>query len=95
MNVIAVTLFFWVFVRPEYMDQKVTINHERIHVAQYKETLLIGFFLFYSYDFIKNILKGMSWDQAYRNIRMEKEAYQKQYSMDYLRHRKLFSWWNL
>lgn len=95
MNITAVTLFFWIFIRPEYADNSVIIRHEKIHVEQYKETLLLGFFLFYFYDFVKNMIKERSWSVSYRNIRLEKEAYQYQNSEGYIKRRKKFSWWNL
>ena len=59
-----------------------TINHEKIHLAQQKEWLFIGFFIIY---FIEFIFKG------YYEISFEKESYINQNNLNYLKTRKHYS----
>ncbi len=92
MYVTAITLFCWVFVRSERMGDDTLITHESIHVEQYKETLFLGFFLFYGYDFLKGILKGKSWAEAYEDTRFEIEAYSNEDDAEYLSKRKRYNW---
>ena len=92
MYIIGVTIFLWVFIRTEHLEDEETCNHEQIHVEQYKETFLLGFFFIYAFDFVKGILKGMSWDDAYLNTRFEKEAYSNETNLTYLKNRKRYNW---
>lgn len=92
MYITAVTLFPFILVRSELMSDEVLINHEQIHIEQYKELLFLGFFLIYAYDFIKSILSGNSWETAYNDIRLEKEAYAHESDLDYLESRRRYNW---
>ena len=86
----AITLGFVVFSRDKMSDT--TKRHETIHFQQYLETLFIGFLLLYAYDYIKLRLKGLEGPDAYRGIRAEREAYDKQDDLDYLSNRKRWAW---
>jgi len=70
---------------------KVLINHERIHFRQQIELLIIPFYLWYVIEYLLNRLKGQTDNQAYRNISFEKEAYQNDDDLDYLKKRKLWA----
>jgi len=71
-----------------------TINHERIHIFQQKELLIIPFYLLYFFFWIKNKIKGQDNLEAYLNIPFEKEAYSNGNDLSYLLRRKRFSWIN-
>ena len=72
---------------------KKTINHERIHVRQGLETLWLGLWLLYGGHWLWNkVVRGMSADDAYRNIVFEKEAYANQRDLGYLKSRRLWAW---
>lgn len=92
MYITAVTLFPFILVRSELMDDDILINHESIHIEQYKELLFLGFFLIYAYDFMKAIFSGHSWESAYHEIRLEKEAYAHEADKDYLKSRRRYNW---
>lgn len=70
-----------------------TINHEKIHLRQGVELLWIGLWILYGGHWLINFLfKSMSADEAYRNVIFEKEAYDNQHDLDYLKTRKFWAW---
>ncbi|TZF83819.1 hypothetical protein FW774_10155 [Pedobacter sp. BS3] len=71
------------------------INHERIHHRQQLEMLLLLFYLWYCSEFLVRYLKYRNWNQAYRNISFEREAYTHEHNLNYLDTRKLWSFINL
>ena len=89
--VAAITLFPFVIVNPEYEDE-VLIRHERIHIAQQMELLVLGFYLLYLWDWFKHlILTGRPYE-AYQTIRFEQEAYDNQEVVGYLDNRQAYAW---
>ena len=66
------------------------INHERIHLKQQIELLVIPFYLIYFFNWIVNLFKNS--ENAYRNICFEKEAYNNESNLKYLKTRKFWSW---
>ena len=87
----AITLWPFIIVSPEY-DNVITLNHERIHLEQQKELLLVLFYVLYIYYWVKNRVQGMNNFEAYCNIPFEKEAYDNQENLDYLDTRKHYAW---
>ena len=86
----AITLWPYIIFRDEPDD--VTINHERIHIRQQAELLVVLFYILYAGFWIFNKLKGQSNYEAYMNIPFEREAYENQDDWVYLFNRKRFSW---
>ena len=88
---LAINICGILFVREEYksaLDDE-AINHERIHTAQMKELLYVGFYLLYVLEwFVRLFMKG----SAYRNLRFEREAYEHENDLSYLDNRKPYSW---
>ncbi len=89
-SVYAITLFPFIFIRDEG-DERV-IRHEMIHFWQYIETLIIGFLIIYSFDFIKGLIKYKNVQKAYERIRFEQEAYENDYHRYYKLNRKRWAW---
>lgn len=95
----AINLFGILFVRKDCKNQvsDEMINHESIHTEQMKEMLFIFFYLWYIIEwFIKLFKYGDSTGGdggAYRNISFEREAYNNEANLDYLKKRKRYSWW--
>lgn len=87
---LAINLFGIIFARRILTN--VEINHERIHTAQMRELLYIGFYIWYLVEWLILLFKYRNWDLAYRNIRFEKEAYNNQNNLDYLKVRKKFNY---
>lgn len=66
------------------------INHERIHIRQQLEMLIIPFFIWYAIEYLLRLLYYKNRNLAYRNISFEREAYQNERDFSYLKHRKLW-----
>lgn len=67
---------------------EVLINHEKIHLAQQKELLIVFFYIFYFLNYVINLLRFFNHNKAYRNIIFEKEAYTYEKDLLYLQKRK-------
>ena len=53
--------------------------------------MVILFYIWYFLDFLFKYLRYRNWDKAYRNIIFEREAYNNQSNLDYLKVRGI--WW--
>ena len=86
---VAITFGPWIFTRREELSD-VTVNHEAIHWAQQKETLIVGFFILYGVMFLWELVRCTFdplranhadgrhrplWKRAYRSVAFEQEAY--------------------
>jgi hypothetical protein len=89
-DVYAITIWPFVFIRDE--GDPVTINHEKIHLRQQIEMLLLGFYVLYSVFWLLGKIKGFTNSKAYYTIPFEKEAYENQHNFDYIENRKIYSW---
>ena len=70
-----------------------TLNHEKIHLAQQRELLLVGFYFLYAFYWLKaRLFLRMSNHEAYMAIPFEVEAYAQQHDMEYLKNRERFAW---
>lgn len=90
---VAINLFGILFARKEYkgyISNKI-INHERIHTAQMKELLFIFFYLWYVIEWLIFLVKYKNLEKAYRNISFEKEAYNNENNLEYLKTRKHYA----
>jgi hypothetical protein len=78
----AITLFPFIIISSQTKLDDVLINHERIHLRQQLELLIIPFYLVY---LTEGIFKG------YRNISFEKEAFANEANPHYLTQRRFFA----
>ncbi|WP_242689285.1 hypothetical protein [Pedobacter sp. SYSU D00535] len=78
--------------RSEYKGDQVLLNHERIHIVQQLELLLVGFYLLYFLNYLINLLKYKKHELAYLNIVFEKEAYRRESETSYLKRREIWAW---
>lgn len=72
-------------------ENKVFVNHERIHLRQQLELLVIPFFVLYFLEFLVRFIQYKNWDLAYRNVSFEREAYSKEKDLSYLKQRSFWS----
>lgn len=91
----AINICGTLFVRENIKINDVLINHEEIHTAQMKE---LGYFLFYliyllEWLFRALLTKDAFSHKAYRNISFEKEAYDNQNNLNYLKDRHGYAMW--
>lgn len=77
-----------------FKNDPVLLNHEKIHLRQQAELLLVGFYLWYSIEYIVRIIQYKDRYMAYRNISFEREAYRNELNMNYTRSRSLWSFLN-
>jgi hypothetical protein len=89
-DVKAITLWPFIFAREPLSP--VVENHERIHLAQQRELLVVGFYLAYVFEFFFYFLRGARKEAAYYSISFEAEAYQHERNLDYLKTRQPYAW---
>jgi hypothetical protein len=87
----GLAVFPFVFVKYS-LDKKnpVFVNHERIHLRQQLELLIVPFFVLYFLEFFLRLIQYRNVDLAYRNISFEREAYANEKDLDYLKNRFLW-----
>ena len=89
---LAINLFGIIFVRHGRSLSDVDLNHEHIHTAQMIELLFVGFYMWYLVEWVVLFMRYRNVIRAYRNIRFEREAYDHERDLSYLRRRKLWAW---
>jgi hypothetical protein len=67
------------------------INHERIHLRQQIEMLVIPFYIWYIAEWAIRFASCRNFDHAYRHIGFEKEAYAMETDLNYLEKRKFWA----
>jgi hypothetical protein len=88
----GLTLFPFVIVRTVSDGKEpVVMNHEKIHIRQQLELLVLPFFIWYGLDYLYKLMRYRNTDKAYRNIIFEREAYANEKDLHYLKSRPL---WN-
>lgn len=70
------------------------VNHEKIHLRQQLELLIIPFFIWYFFEFLFRLIQYKNKDLAYRNISFEREAYSNEKNLNYLKNRSFFRFLN-
>ncbi|RNA61824.1 hypothetical protein D1631_07705 [Chryseobacterium nematophagum] len=92
LNINGIALFPFIFIRqPEDKENKILINHEKIHLRQQVEMLVIFFYFFYMLEYYYRLFKLKNRYLAYKRISFEKEAYAKEHDLNYLKKRKFWS----
>ncbi|QLE00593.1 hypothetical protein HX109_03085 [Galbibacter sp. BG1] len=89
-----VGLTFWPLIilkEDKLKDDEVLINHERIHLKQQLELLIIPFYVWYLTEWVVGIFKFRDLNLAYRNISFEKEAYKNENNLNYLSNRNSYA----
>jgi len=89
-DVYAITIWPFVFIKDNGDEE--TINHEKIHLQQQKELLLVGFYILYASFWLYYLIKTRNKNEAYFKIPFEKEAYIREHESSYLSKRKIFAW---
>ncbi len=87
----GITIYPFVFLKQKALAKdKILVNHERIHLRQQIELLIIPFYLWYVVEFIVRFFYYKTWHLAYKNISFEREAYTNEKNLDYLKSRALW-----
>ena len=86
------TFFPFVFLSDKKdREYAVLLNHERIHIKQQLELLVVFFFIWYGIEFLIRLVHYKNRREAYYNISFEREAYAKEKDLDYLKQRSFWS----
>ncbi|ALM48635.1 hypothetical protein AMR72_06850 [Flavobacterium psychrophilum] len=66
------------------------INHERIHLRQQLEMLVLPFYIWYIAEYLIFLLKFKDKKKAYYHISFEREAYGNEANQNYLKTRRFW-----
>lgn len=69
----------------------VLINHEKIHLRQQTELLILPFYIWYTIEYLIKWSIYKNRNQAYYNLSFEREAYKNENNLEYLNQRKYWS----
>lgn len=86
----GIALWPFVIVRSK-KPGKAILNHERIHLRQQAEMLVVLFYVWYLAEWVINYVKLRNWWAAYYAISFEKEAYANENDLQYLKRRKFWA----
>ena len=85
---LGLTIFPFVFLKSKALKADVVlVNHEKIHLRQQLELLILPFYVLYVFEFLMRFIHYKKWHVAYRNISFEREAYANEKHLDYLKQR--------
>lgn len=84
----GMTVFPFVILREKMgLEIPVLLNHEKIHLRQQLELLVLPFFIWYVLEYLFRLIQYRDRNLAYRNICFEREAYENEKDLDYLQQR--------
>ena len=87
----GLTLFPFILVSSKNdVSDKVLLNHEKIHIRQQLELLILPFYIWYFLEFLLRWIQYRNKFVAYKNISFEREAYANEKNLNYLKSR--FFW---
>ncbi|WP_228236132.1 hypothetical protein [Allomuricauda sp. M10] len=90
-NYVGLSLWPFIILKEDSLkDDEVLINHERIHLRQQRELLILPFYILYISEWLLRTLLYLDSYRAYQNISFEREAYAHEKDMQYLEKRKTF-----
>ena len=88
---VGLTLWPFIILRErDLRSDRILINHEKIHLRQQLELLLLPFFILYILEWLIRTIWLMDGYKAYRNLSFEREAYANEGNQQYLPKRKPF-----
>lgn len=91
----AIALFPFILLREKSLvENKALLNHERIHLRQQAELLVLPFYIWYVAEYLVRLALYKDHSKAYRNICFEREAYRHETNNNYLQERKVWSFIN-
>lgn len=91
----GMALFPFVLLRdPEDAEDEVLLNHEKIHLKQQTELLILPFYIWYLAEYFFFRAKGHDSYEAYRNISFEREAFENEEDLAYPEKRRFADFWS-
>ena len=89
-----VGLCIWPFIilkNSALRNDAVLMNHERIHLRQQQELLVVPFYVLYALEWGVRSVLYLNTYKGYKNISFEREAYENEKNLDYYKNRRPFS----
>lgn len=88
----GIALFPFIIIKNKQIrDDKVLVNHEKIHIRQQIELLILPFFIWYGLEYLLRLAQYKNKRIAYQNISFEREAFANELDFNYLSQRKIWS----
>ncbi|MBL0235498.1 MAG: hypothetical protein IPQ02_02475 [Saprospiraceae bacterium] len=88
----AISIWPFIFLKHKYQkNDAILINHEKIHLQQQAELLILPFYIWYLLEYLFYRLKGYKKHAAYHSISFEREAYEHDSDLSYLNSRKKYA----
>ncbi|AXT62817.1 hypothetical protein D1816_21555 [Aquimarina sp. AD10] len=89
---VGIALWPFIVVKDPFLKKdEYFINHEKIHLRQQVELLVIPFYFLYFTEYCFRLLQYRNAQLAYCNISFEREAYLNEDDLHYLKRRKPWS----
>ncbi len=91
-NYVGLSIWPFIILKNVHLkEDAVLINHEKIHLRQQLELLIVPFYLWYVVEWLIRSVIYLDSYKAYQNISFEREAYHNEKQMDYIERRRPFS----
>lgn len=91
-NYVGLSLWPFIILKDNTLKEDIVlINHEKIHLRQQEELLILPFYIWYIVEWLLRSLFYLDTYKAYQNISFEREAYYNENNLDYLNQRNFFS----
>ncbi len=91
-NYVGLSLWPFIILKSTALkEDQVLINHERIHLRQQAELLIIPFYLLYLMEWVVRSVLYLDFYKAYQNISFEREAYKNEKDLNYIDNRPAFA----
>ncbi len=91
-NYVGLSLWPFIILKSDALKTDIVlINHEKIHLKQQLELLVVVFYVTYFIEWIIRSLYFMNFYRGYRNISFEREAYDNEHNLNYSNERRPFS----
>ena len=93
LGISGLTLFPFIIFRDKQLKlDKRIMNHERIHIRQQVELLVLPFYVLYLLELAIGLIRFRNKYTAYMNISFEREAYKNDSDLNYLKNRNWWAW---
>ncbi|MFH6603598.1 hypothetical protein ACEZ3G_08935 [Maribacter algicola] len=90
-NYVGLSLWPFIFLKNDALkNDAVLVNHEKIHLKQQQELLILPFYVLYIFEWLLRSLYYLDSYRAYQNISFEREAYQNERNLNYTSERRTF-----
>lgn len=87
----AMAVFPFVLLRDKKLkENSVLLNHEKIHLRQQAELLILPFYIWYAIEYLLLLIIYRDKKKAYLNISFEREAYTNESDSNYLKNRPVW-----